>query len=117
VDLPEPCLTVQPDGLELERIPSRGDHHERNRGSIGPGMKILRLQPRAQAGIVNFGLVPPETGAQSALNLQMIELQLDDQNVSRKIAANIGSTDVESSETATLGLCFYHHTSLLFSAG
>ena len=45
VDLLELCFAIQSDGLEFEGIPSRGDHDQRDRGSIGTGVEILRLQP------------------------------------------------------------------------
>jgi hypothetical protein len=77
-------------------------------------VEVLGLQPGAKPWIVNLGLVAPEFGIQSTLNLEMIEFQLDDGNISREIAPNIHGTHVESGEPATLALCFYHHMRLLF---
>jgi hypothetical protein len=76
---------------------------------------VLGLQPGTEAGIVDFGLIVPEAGAQTALDLEMIQLQFDYGDVFRKITANVRCTDVESSEAAALALCFDYHTRLLFN--
>jgi hypothetical protein len=55
---------------------------------------ILGLEPRAEAGIVNLGLVLPKIRPQPTLNLEMIQMQLDDRNVHWEISPNIGYADV-----------------------
>ncbi len=115
VYLPEFCLTVQADGLQLEGILSRGNHDQRDWRSIWPGVEVLGLQPGTKPGIVNLRLAPPEPGVQATLNLEMIQLQLDDGNIPGEIPPNVRRAHVEPSQTATLALCFDHHTHLLFN--
>jgi hypothetical protein len=46
----------------------------------------------------------------------MIQLQLDDGNALREITPDVPNTNVQSSGTITLGMCFDHHTYLLFNS-
>jgi hypothetical protein len=78
-------------------------------------VEILGFQPGAEPGIVNLRLVLPKVRLQPALNLEMIQVQLDDRNVLGKITPDIGSTDVQSRDTTALALCFDHHICLLFN--
>jgi hypothetical protein len=73
---------------------------------------VPRLKPRAQPGIVNLRLALPEIGLQTALNLQMTQLQLDARYVLRKIAPDIIRAYVKSGNSASLALCLDHHTYL-----
>ncbi len=82
-----------------------------------PTMKILRLQPSAQPGIVNLRLTPPEIRVQSTLNLQMVELQLDYVNMLGEIATDIGHPDQQTGDTSALGMCFDDHDDLLSNEG
>jgi hypothetical protein len=70
------------------------------------------LKPGAQPWIVYIGLTVPEVWLQPALNLQMIQLQLDDGNVFGKKAPDIVRTNVQSGNSASLALRFDHHTYL-----
>jgi len=115
--LPDLRLPVHADGLQFEGVLSRWDHGHRNRGSIQIGVAVLGLQPRAQPGIVNLRLVLPETGLQSALNLEMIQLQLDARNLFREITPNVPGANVEPGDSASLALRFDHHTHLPFNVG
>jgi hypothetical protein len=63
---------------------------------------------------VNLRLIAPEAGLEAALNLEMIQLQFDDRGVLGKIAARVGGANVQSGDTATLGLCLDYHAGLPF---
>jgi hypothetical protein len=56
----------------------------------------------------------PEIGLQIALNLQMVELQFDGRNASRKIALNVIIAHIQTRDTATLTLRFDNHMHPLF---
>jgi hypothetical protein len=75
------------------------------------------LKPRAQPGIKNLRLALPEIGLQPALNLEMIQLQLDARNVFWEIAPDIVHAHMQSGDSASLALCLDDHTYLLFNAG
>jgi hypothetical protein len=64
---------------------------------------------------MNLGLILPKVRLQPTLNLKMIQLQLDNRNVPRKIAPRIGNADVQSRQAAALGLCFDDHICLPFN--
>jgi hypothetical protein len=78
---------------------------------------VLGFKPGTKAGVVNLRLPLPEIRAQSTLNLQMIQLQLDDSNGLGEIAPDIGSPNVETSDTTALGMRFDYHIHLLFNSG
>jgi hypothetical protein len=80
-------------------------------------MEVLGLQPGTEPGIVNHGLVPPKARLQSALNLEMIQKQLDFRNLPGKIALDIGHAHVQSSHPDAFGLCFDNHRKLLSTTG
>jgi hypothetical protein len=63
---------------------------------------------------VNLRLVLPEIRLQIALDLEMIQLQLDDRDALGKVAADIADPHVQTRHDATLAMCFDHHTHLLF---
>jgi len=80
-------------------------------------MKVLGFKPGAETRIVDIRLVVPEAGVEPALNLQMIELQLDNRDSLGKIAPNVGYTHMQPREAAPLASRFDHHTYLLFNVG
>lgn len=65
---------------------------------------------------MNFRLSLPEIRLQPALNLQMIELQLDDRNVLGEIAPNVGRTNVQTCDAMSFGMSFHYHINLLSNA-
>jgi len=87
-------LFVQGDWPDPEGVLSRRNHRQRNRGTIRPGMKILRLQPCTEPRIVDLRLVMPKVWLQPTLDLEMIQMQLDDCNMPREIPSDIGCADV-----------------------
>jgi hypothetical protein len=82
-------------GLEAKGVLSSGDHREWYRRAIGFGMHVFGLKPGAEPGIKDLGFALPEVRFQSALNVEMVELQFDCGNVFTKIAADIGFTNVQ----------------------
>ncbi len=81
-------------------------------------MEMFGLQPCAKAGIENLWLTLPEVGIKSALNLEVIELQLDCGDGLREIAPDIAFAYVESGDTTAFGVCFHNHWGyLLFNFG
>jgi hypothetical protein len=72
------CVPVEVDGLKTEGIFTGRDHGQRNGVPITLSVEVLGFEPSAQPGIVDIRLVIPEAGVKPALNLKMIELQLDD---------------------------------------
>src|SRR5580698_8933007 len=106
---------VEPHGLKLEGVVPARDHHQRYRRTIGPGVEVLRLQPCAQPGIVNLRTVLPESWTQPALNVQVIELELNHAHILGKIAKNVGCAHVQPGNSAAIALCFDDHARLLFS--
>jgi hypothetical protein len=65
---------------------------------------------------VNFRLSLPEIRLQPALNLQMIELQLNDRNVLGEIAPDVGYANMQSCDAMSFGMSFHYHTYLLSNA-
>ena len=65
---------------------------------------------------MNLRPVLPEVWLQPALNLKMIEMQLDDRNVAWEITADIGNANVQSNQPVALGMCFDYHRNLLPTA-
>lgn len=63
---------------------------------------------------MNLRLAEPKGGFQTAVNLQVIQMQFDDGNVLGKITAHVGDANVQSGDTATPGLCFDYHAGLPF---
>jgi hypothetical protein len=54
-------------------------------------------------------LILPEIGRQITLDLQMIQLQFDKRNASRKIALNVTAAHVQAGNSAAFALCFDYH--------
>jgi hypothetical protein len=77
-------------------------------------MHMPGFEPGAQPGVEDLRLASPEIGLQAALNLEMIQLQLDAENVLREIAPGIACTHIQTSDTEPLALCFDHHKYLPF---
>src|ERR1035437_5963032 len=85
---------------------------QRDRGAIRFSVGILEFHPGAQPGIVDVRLVLPKIGFQPALNLQIVQLQLDGQNVLGKTTPDVVCTNIQSGYTTALVLRFDHHMCL-----
>jgi hypothetical protein len=105
------------DRLETKGIMTSGDHREWHRRAIWFGMHVFGLKPRAQPGIEDFRLALPEVGIQSALDIDMIELQLDGGGVFLKVAPHVGFANVKPGNSAAFGVSFDNHRHLLFNVG
>ena len=86
---------VQRDRLQPEGVFAGRNHRQMYWASVPLAVKMFRLQPRAETGVVDFRIVSPEIGTKAALNLQVIQLQLDHRNMPWKIAPDIGETDMQ----------------------
>lgn len=78
-------------------------------------MQVLRFEPGAEPGIVDFGLTLPEVGLEAALDAQMAELQLDVLRALGEVAADIVGSNVQSREAVTFALRFDDHRSTCYS--
>lgn len=58
----------------------------------------------------------PKVGCEIALNMQMVQVQLDDRNTFRKIAPDVIDSNVQSGNSAALALRCNHHRYLPFNA-
>jgi len=96
-------------GAEAERVIPRRDKGQRNDRLFGLRSQVFRFQPRAQPRVVDLGFAIPEIRLQTALDMQVIELKLNNRNVLGKIAANVRRAHMKSSEAPTLTVCFYNH--------
>lgn len=103
--------------MDPEGVLTRWNESERDGGSIGSAMQMLGLKPSAETRVENLRLSLPEVRVQPTLDLQMIQLQFNDSDGLREIAPDVGNPDVETGDAATLGVCFDHHTYLLFNSG
>lgn len=110
-------MPVKVDGLEAKGILTSGNHGQGNGVTIAFSVEVLGFKPGTEPGIVDIRLVMPKAGVQPALNLQMIELQLNNRNSLGKITPNVGYTHMQPGEAAPLALRFYNHTYLLFNVG
>jgi len=54
-------------------------------------------------------LILPEIRRKIALDLQMIQLQLNEGDASRKIALNVTAAHVQAGNSAAFALCFDYH--------
>ena len=106
---------VHCDWLQLEGVIARRNHRHREWGQIRPVVEVFGLKPGAKPGIANLRLVLPKARPQPTLDLEMIQLQLYDRNLSWKVTPDIGDADVQSGQTAALALCFDHHNCLPFN--
>jgi hypothetical protein len=93
-------MPILRDRLQSEGVLSRWNHGQGDWSAIRSTVQVSRLQPSAQPGIVNLRLVLPKAGRQPALDLQMIQLQLDKTTLFRKIPPDIGCTNVQPGDTA-----------------
>ena len=84
---------------EPEGVFARRNHGKLNRGAARIGVALLGFEPRAQSGIVDYWLPLPEIRTQRALNLQVIELQLDGKYIFWKIALRVIGADIEPGDT------------------
>ena len=100
--------------LQAKGILPRWNHSQRYGGAVAACVHVLVFEPRAQARIVDFRLALPEIRSQSTLDPKMIQLQFDGRDVLGKVAPDIIAADVDSRESLTFALRFYHHIHLLF---
>jgi len=104
------------DGLQTEGVLPRWNHHHGDRAPVRtlvhPG-----FQPGTEPGVEDLRVALPEFGVQSALDLEMIQLQLDDRNMLGEIPADVPCANVQTGDSACLALRFDHHTYLLLNVG
>jgi hypothetical protein len=62
---------------------------------------------------VDFRLSLPKIGTEAALNLQMIQLQLDHADLPGKVPPDIVHADEQPGDADAFALCFHYHTNLL----
>jgi hypothetical protein len=110
-------LSVQADWLQPEGVLSLWNHRQWDGRSIRFCVHVPGFQPRAEPGIEDLRLALPEIGLQTALNLEMIQLQFDARNVFWEIAPDIVRADMKSGDSTPLALCLDHHTYLPINAG
>jgi hypothetical protein len=82
--------------LQPETILPRPDHRQRRRRPSRQAGRVLQFQPRAQPRIVNLAVALPEFRFQPALDLQVIQLQLDRGHLLGKIPPDVGCTYVQA---------------------
>jgi hypothetical protein len=80
-------------------------------------MHMPGFQPCAEAGIEDLRLPLPEVWLKSALDLEMIQLQLNDGQMFGKIAPDIVCAYMQSGNSTSLALCLDDHTYLPINAG
>jgi hypothetical protein len=73
-------------------------------------MEVDGLKPGTEPWIVNLRLAFPETGFETALNLQMVEKELNFSNIGRKVAANVRCADLDASQFPPRTVCFHNHS-------
>ncbi|MDR3775513.1 MAG: hypothetical protein P4K97_01355 [Terracidiphilus sp.] len=95
--------------MQPEGVFARGDHGHGDRFQVGLGVEIFGFQPGAQPGIVDLGLALPEIRSEAALDLQMIQLQLNHRNAPGKVTADVADADVEPGDNTALAMGFDYH--------
>src|SRR5579863_540642 len=100
-----------------EGILAGWDQGKRHRRPARFATQMLRLQPCAEARIVNLRFALPEGRSEIALNLQVVQLQLDKLHFARKVAFGIAGADVQSSDTATFALNLDDHSACSIRLG
>ena len=104
-------------GLEAEGVVALGNHGQGDGGSIAGDVHLFGFKPRAEAWVVDFWLTVPEIGFEAALNLEMVEKQLDDGNALWEIAPDIVHAHVEGGDSMSFALSFDYHIGLPFYGG
>lgn len=79
-------------------------------------MHMPGFKPGAKPGVEDLRLALPEIGFQVALNLEMIQLQLDAGNALGKIAPDIAYAHMQAGDAKSFALCFHDHSHLIFNA-
>jgi hypothetical protein len=90
---------------------ARRHHRQLHLLPFSGSMIHLEVQPLAKPWIVNLRPSTPELRRQTALNLQMIQLQFNDANFPGKITTHIPGADMQSCDFATSELRLYYHRS------
>jgi len=104
----------QAHGLEAEGVFAFRDHGQRDGDAVRLGVHVFGLEPGAETRIVDLRMAVPEAGVEAALNLQVVQLQLNDGDAFGKIAADIVHADMEASDFVAFALCFDDHRCLQF---
>jgi len=113
-----PWIVIRGKGLQTEGVLSQGDHIQGKRGLPKRLLaEVLRLQPGAEPAIANFARVLPEIGWESALDPQVVQLQLDGDDIFGEIAPDVVNAHIQPNHVAALALCFNYHMHLLFDKG
>jgi hypothetical protein len=106
-------MPVRADWLQAEGILSLRNHRQRDgRCSILFRVHMPGFQPRTEARIEYLRFILPEIGFEAALNLEVIQLQLDAGDIFRKIAPDIIYAYMKPGDSAPFALCFDHHVYL-----
>ena len=103
------CLNAWRHESNPERIFARWNHRQGNGAPTGARTQVLGFKPCAKPRIEDLRLILPEIGRQITLDLQMIQLQFDKRNASRKIALNVTAAHVQAGNSAAFALCFDYH--------
>jgi hypothetical protein len=105
-------MPVHAERLQPERVLSLWNHGQRNEWPVWFCVQMAGFQPRAQPGIEDVRRVLPEIRPQSALNLEMPQLQLDAGNVFGKITPDIVHAHMKPNNSVSIALRPDHHASL-----
>jgi len=108
-------LSVQADRLQPEGVLSFWNHRHRDGTPVGLCMHVPGFEPSTQPGIEDLWLALPECRLQSALDLKMIQHQLDARDALWEIAPDVVHAHMKSSDSASLALRLDHHTYLPFN--
>jgi len=100
------------DGLKAEGVFAGRDHGERDGDAFGLGVHVFGLEPGAEAWVADLGMTIPEAGVEAALDLEVVELELNDGDVFGKVAADIVDADMEACDFMAFALRFNDHRCL-----
>jgi hypothetical protein len=78
---------------------------------------MFGLKPCAESAVIDFGLTLPEIGREIALNLKVIQLQLNELSIAGEVTMNVACSDMQSSDAMPFALCGDYHGCLLCEVG
>lgn len=71
--------------------------------------RVLRFEPGRETWIANRGVALPETGSESALDLQMVKKKLDFRGFLREISADVENAHFNAGHSSPQTKCFDNH--------
>jgi hypothetical protein len=89
---PRPIVPVR-HWLKAKCILARWNHRQGYRVTVSARMHVLCFKPRTQPRVIDFRLALPEIRGQSALDPEMIQLQLDRGDFLGEISPHIVCAD------------------------